>query len=441
MVRQYVKDVTRYLSFMNTGWFGPNVEELHSFFQGGEENGSFLREDDIRSVLTDALQTILYRKVDLRAIPHTVDRSYFDNASFWRDALSSQHFPGAYIRLDDFHLLEWLPFSPGRYFTRSAEFERQRAAKRISEERHEYLPEGKTSMVRGGIGAIRLAEKIVNGSTIHFLGASSSGISHQGIPVVLPSEEYRKVIPIIKERGGCKVKLVGSLQTMNKNFPSLDFDARIPRYCLFAEEVTVKEASIHNELLTTVAIMFTTNGEAARCYDYRNKSWTFCSFHPSSHRRDERTYAVEWLLNYARRYSHDYPTILTDFNEHYGFPCKVEFPISDIIYGTVDWKTLSVYKQRCGVTCIETYIEEFNHMEGDQITVTGSGNTLVNRSIVQNAFNKVKADYDEETANALKRVEEEINKSGNKAAAENFESFNEELSKPEPRKSLLKTSG
>ncbi|MDZ7963223.1 MAG: hypothetical protein RMY34_36125 [Aulosira sp. DedQUE10] len=65
--------------------------------------------------------------------------------------------------------------------------------------------------------------------------------------------------------------------------------------------------------------------------------------------------------------------------------------------------------------------------------------TIINRSTVQNAFNRVQAEFDDETANALKRVEEEINKSGNKEAAENFEAFTEELAKSEPKKSLLKT--
>jgi len=82
-----------------------------------------------------------------------------------------------------------------------------------------------------------------------------------------------------------------------------------------------------------------------------------------------------------------------------------------------------------------------NHTDvnGDQITVTGNENTIVNRSTVQNAFNKVKTKCDDETAKALKCVEEEINKSGNKEAAENYDSFCYELSKPEPKKSLLKT--
>jgi hypothetical protein len=68
-------------------------------------------------------------------------------------------------------------------------------------------------------------------------------------------------------------------------------------------------------------------------------------------------------------------------------------------------------------------------------------NVVVNNSIVENALNKVRSEYTEgvNIADALKAVEEEINKSGNKEAAENFESFTEELSKPEPKQSILKT--
>jgi hypothetical protein len=422
---------------MNADESRESVEMLHSFFQGGEGDGRFLGRYDVRNILADALKTILYEQAYPKAISsREVDGSYSDNVSFWKDALSSRQFPSAYVVLDDFHLLEWLPFSPGRYFTRLAIQERKQATRKVSKSRHEYLPGGKTSMVRGGIGSIRLAERTVRGSIIHFLGASSTGIAHQGIPIALPTAEYRKVIPIIKERGGCKVKLVGSLQTMTENFPSLDFDEDIPRYCLFAEEVTVREASIHNELLTTVAIMFEAN-EPISQYENAHKSWTFCSFHPGLSKRDERSQAVEWLLDYAQRYSRRNPVILTDFDEHHSFPCRVEFPISDIVRGVVDWKTLCVYKQRYGGTYVEKYIE-VRHVEGDQIDVHGSDNTIINRSIVQNAFNKIKADYDEETANALKRVEEEITKSGNKEAAENFEAFSEELSRPEPKKSLLK---
>jgi len=76
---------------------------------------------------------------------------------------------------------------------------------------------------------------------------------------------------------------------------------------------------------------------------------------------------------------------------------------------------------------------------GDKIEVHGSGNTIVNRATVIHAFNRVKATQGEEVAKLLLEVEAAINNSGNEEAAENFESFSEELNKPEPKKSLLKT--
>jgi dipeptidase len=64
--------------------------------------------------------------------------------------------------------------------------------------------------------------------------------------------------------------------------------------------------------------------------------------------------------------------------------------------------------------------------------------TIVNRSLVEKSFNKVKSDFDEETAEALKKVADEIERSHNKEAAETFDSFNEELQKPEPKRAVLR---
>jgi len=65
--------------------------------------------------------------------------------------------------------------------------------------------------------------------------------------------------------------------------------------------------------------------------------------------------------------------------------------------------------------------------------------TIVNRSVVENAFNKVRSEHNEDIAQALKVVADEIEKSKNTEAAENFNSFNEELQKPEPKRSVLRT--
>jgi hypothetical protein len=59
--------------------------------------------------------------------------------------------------------------------------------------------------------------------------------------------------------------------------------------------------------------------------------------------------------------------------------------------------------------------------------------------VIQHSFNKVKSDFDEESVNALKKVEDDIEKSHNREAAVIFEAFIEELQKPEPRRAVLHT--
>ena len=53
-------------------------------------------------------------------------------------------------------------------------------------------------------------------------------------------------------------------------------------------------------------------------------------------------------------------------------------------------------------------------------------------------FTPGKSDYDEATVDALKKVVDEIERSHSKEAAENFESFQEELQRSEPRRAVLR---
>jgi hypothetical protein len=49
----------------------------------------------------------------------------------------------------------------------------------------EYLPLGKLEMILGGVGSLRLASRPNGNKTIHILGLSSNGVSHEGIPVTV----------------------------------------------------------------------------------------------------------------------------------------------------------------------------------------------------------------------------------------------------------------
>ena len=68
-----------------------------------------------------------------------------------------------------------------------------------------------------------------------------------------------------------------------------------------------------------------------------------------------------------------------------------------------------------------------------------SNSTIINRSHVEKSFNKVNEKYDEETAKAIIKIAEEIERSGNRDAGALFDGFNQELAKPEPNKTVLKT--
>ena len=65
--------------------------------------------------------------------------------------------------------------------------------------------------------------------------------------------------------------------------------------------------------------------------------------------------------------------------------------------------------------------------------------TIINRSVVSDSFNKIKEGYGEDVANALMQIAEFIEESGNKEAGELFDSFNNEIKEPEPKKSMLKS--
>jgi hypothetical protein len=84
------------------------------------------------------------------------------------------------------------------------------------------------------------------------------------------------------------------------------------------------------------------------------------------------------------------------------------------------------------------HIERMNVM-GDVFSNI-SNSTIINRSHLENSFNKLIHQGHQDAADALKRAAEEVDKSGDKNVSELFDSFNEQLEKPAPKKSLLANS-
>lgn len=76
---------------------------------------------------------------------------------------------------------------------------------------------------------------------------------------------------------------------------------------------------------------------------------------------------------------------------------------------------------------------------GDKFENIRDNVTIYNRSRFKEAFNTVKSSYNEEAADALEIVRGLVERSGKKEAGELFDSFNDEIKKDKPKKSVLES--
>ncbi len=411
-----------------------NIEEAMPVFRGRSERDLHSRE--LGPLVAEAIDPSLYTRLLPPQLKIQSDRTYEDNENFWKDALNNTLIHGMMIGLSGFHLTEWVPSAPGRYFTSEATDARNEAERYVNHQRREYLPIGKQFMVLGGVGSIRLAERSIGGSDAHPLCASASGISHQGIPVILRESEYRKVMRSLSESGGCLVNLVGHLKIVPKEQIPINFDGQIRRYFLFVDDLELLGPSI--KLISTVAITFSYNGRIG------DKLWSFCSFDPAQ--QDVKA-AVNWLNDYALRYSHaPQPLILSDFDEHFQhFNNQIEFPLSAVGRGQFDFVRLAQYAHELPIIINRGVINmDIQDFRGANINNIG-GQQFIGK--FNNTIASLNATGNEELGNALAELTKAVATSNHlsddqkRESLEVVQQLGDAAAKPQPNKSLIKSLG
>jgi hypothetical protein len=281
-------------------------------------NNEMVKKEDAQLLLADYLSLQKYSVVRTTSAPpvkHAATDSCSDNREFWERA---RHFAeGQHILLESFHVTEWLPASPGRYFTERAKMERNRAEQFWTE--REYLPLGKLGMILGGIGSVRLASKRTKFGILHFLGATSSGDSNQGIPLCVPSDMYGQLADPIRQYGGMRCQVAGTIQVLDRSIDRISFDPGIPKYAVLADDIRIINPSAGGVIQAAASVLY---GGACREYerDYRANNamgWSFAYFNPAIDSANGLRNAVEWLEDYVRRHSvSEGPRIIGDFDEH-----------------------------------------------------------------------------------------------------------------------------
>lgn len=396
-----------------------------------------LPKRDFLQILGDAFDNFLYTLVrtERNRNQDYEDRrikTYHKNVVFWQETLLNYNHIGQRIRLKNFSVIEWLPSSPGLFFTGKAENSRRKAEQSFNFDRNEFLPLGKLEMVLGGIGSVRLGSDTIGRNTNrYYMCATSSGASHEGIPLILDGRLYSTIIDEVKSKGYCKGELTGTIQILQTEKSIITYDREVPKYCLVVDDIK-KWNDTADDILVTIAVAF--QCEDDRDYGFNRNTektefkWTFCTFEPN--RGDDNLIkSVDWLRDYTERYCGD-PKIISDFDEHRNHFTDVEFSIRNIMSNETNRARISEYAHNYQFNINKVVMgDNFENISG----------TIINRSIVSNSFNKVREQIDEEAAQLLQHITEEVERSGDKEAVEIMESFHEEIQKPEPKKSLLKT--
>lgn len=398
-------------------------------------------KDKFVKIISDLFDLHLYTNISHSPRSKHLDKTYSSNKKYWNDSLSGVHYEGMRIELDTFHLTEWVPLSPGRFFTKEAEEKRKLASTYFNHHTKEYFPLGKQSMFLGGIGSVRLSSKESEKGTIFILGASSSGNTHEGVPVILYENGYRQVIETMKGSGGCLLKLMGTIRILPTNLSIIHHDESIPKYCLLVDDIDIKRPSLRGELLSTIAVMYPSGQwviPSDRDYKYISndgctvnltKSWVFASFNPAV--RSDLENSVNWIKKYLLKHVGENAPILSDCDEHYNhFGNLVEFPINQILKGNFNQELLRKYGDFYQVSIKELVMgDKFENIRNT---------TIINRSVVTDAIKSVRSSAGADVSSALESVAAIVEESKNAVAGSLFNSFSEELAKPAPDKSTLR---
>jgi len=391
-------------------------------FKGADSKN--LNREEVTKFLSDAIDLELYKKIELKE-GNVNQRRYevykcTSNKTFWQDIILGNTYVGKRVLLSSFDLLEWIPYSPGLFFTTKAIEQRKKALKYYNRRDGEYLPMGKQSMVMGGVGSVRLSSFETKFGFKYLLGATSNGVCHEGIPVIVNQKTYNRVIDSIKETGSCNCIIEGTIQILPVKKSLIQHDLSIPKICIYADRIRLPFKQSSNIPDITAYLCYSPlNGYEESELE---KKWTFCSFYPDKQDEDLKS-SVDWMLNYIDRHSINDGNniILSEFDEHKKhFENPIEFPLNQIMKGQIDENLLFDYARRYHLTILKDGQLVSNHQEILEIRVKGEEQLevkkLLSESKVEDAINKLLEifQHNREKANELIILSSRLNTNNKK---------------------------
>jgi hypothetical protein len=255
---------------------------------------------------------------------------YQRNEDAWRDIIGQRISAGMGIVLERFQVMDWFPRAPGLYYSPGAELAREEAfqyldprfpgssirdhashagQKETAVNKHTvvFTPEGKSSMLQGGIGAVRLKPIRISGEPYWLLTASSDGVTHTGVPIAIPQRLYGLLLAEMRQRGAACATLSGELEFMPDPFSRLfDRSVMVPRLLMRVTELKpCPPTSV--KLETSVAVSFVSEYKGSP-----NVYATYVTFRPDVEGSFEEN--VSWMK--SEYVEGEYQgRIITDFDQ------------------------------------------------------------------------------------------------------------------------------
>jgi hypothetical protein len=247
--------------------------------------------------------------------------NFTDEADLWHDVMKHGQ-EAVKVSLDNFYLMEWIPQSPGLFYTPEAQRARKDALKYIQERIGQQVildPYGKSRMINGGIGCLRLTLKPIGREQIKFLSATSSGVAHRGFIVAMREADYSQISQSLSTHGGIRCSLEGTLYYWNSQFNFEDnplfFGQEVPRVYLTLDRIHNAREIVSPGLLNVTAAVIFSHKEQSE-YTHENViHWTYSQFDPAV--PDSVKNCADWMQRKYVQSMHQ-GIVLTDFDEREG---------------------------------------------------------------------------------------------------------------------------
>lgn len=424
---------------------------------------------DVANLINTQLNIASYLIHPLAVDKSLPDQHFSTNEELWRAIITEKVHANVTVHLEGFLLFEWFPRSPGLFHTDEGREARESAMHcrrpvsvprlldaqmRRRDQQSEQIdfleifdPYGKSLMLNGGIGCIRLRPKVIDEGTVWFLSASSTAVAHEGFPVAVPDTLFQRHVDMIKREGALRCTVRGKLKFMPESMIELYRRYRgVPQVYLLADDLAPQSLSDDRgvDLLVTVGIGFLSSYEAESYdrhlsnhrfgpppYEPSGAYASYASFNPRL--PGALDHASAWLEEVYVKGIYE-GTVVTDFDEQLAHFSEATFSLSHVLNNRLDAPAVQTFIETvqidgadlgnlfAGLQRIEHLnIERVEKMENKKITIANStvSAPIVIAETVQESFNVPKnAKTDQGLKELLDRLLKAVAEAGAKSPGE-----------------------